>query len=140
MFAATARFRAAYLATHYVALTPAGPLTLCIGRRSAALDRLLASQGARVAACVTAFNPGSRPRGCSANRAAHRRLLALVRRGGWPHRPYEARDPGGVWSVEAGLLIFGLGPAQARRLGRCFRQNAIVQFRRGQAPRLVALR
>jgi len=35
MFAATARFRAAYLATHYVALTPAGPLTLRIGQRSA---------------------------------------------------------------------------------------------------------
>jgi hypothetical protein len=140
MFAATARFRAAYLATHYVAFTLAGPLTLRVGQRSATLDRLLASQGASSAALITAFNPGSQPRGLSANRAAHRRLLALVRRGGWRHLPYEARDPGGVWAVEEGLLIFGLGPAQARRLGRRFRQNAILLVRRGGATELAALR
>jgi hypothetical protein len=140
MLAATRRFRAAYLATHYLVFAPAGKLTLRVGQRSAALDRLLVSQGARTAACVSAFNPGSRRRGRHANRAAHRALLAHLRRRGWRHLPAEGRDPTGEWPGEASLLVFGLGEAAARQLGRRFRQNAILLIRRGRAPELAALR
>jgi Protein of unknown function (DUF3293) len=140
MFAATRRFRAAYLATHYLVFVPEGTLIVRIGQRSAMLDRLMAGRGARTAACVTAFNPGSRRRGRGANLAAHRALLAHVRRRGWRHLLAEGRDPAGAWPGEASLLVFGLGPAAARQLGRRFRQNAILLIRRGRPPELAALR
>jgi hypothetical protein len=140
MFAATRRFRAAYLATHYLVFVPERTLIMRIGQRSAMLDRLMARRGARTAACVTAFNPGSQRRGRGANLAAHRALLAHARRRGWRHLAAEGRDPAGAWPGEASLLVFGLGPAAARQLGRRFRQNAILLIRRGRAPELAALR
>ena len=139
-FPATRRFHAAYLATHYLVFAPGTTLTIRIGQHSAALDRLIISNGATTATYVTAFNPGSRQRGRNANLAAHRRLVALVRRLGWRHLAAEGRDPTGVWPGEASLLVFGLSAAAARQLGRRFRQNAIVVIRRGRAPELAALR
>jgi hypothetical protein len=102
-----------------------------IGRRSPAMDRLLAARGARQAALITAYNPFSRIMPPGWNRRMQVRLVEAMRR-----RP--SHPASGSWRrwAEGQLLIFGdIRPAA--RLMRIFRQNAIVIVRRGQPARLL---
>jgi hypothetical protein len=41
------------------------------------------------------------------------------------------------WPAEPGVLVLGMSAAHARRLGRRFRQNAVVIGERGKDARLV---
>jgi hypothetical protein len=110
--------------------TTAG-VTVRIGRRSSAMDRLLLSHRQREAAFVTAFNPFSRRMPPGWNRrmqisltlAASRRLL-LPANGSWRR-----------WS-ESHLFVFG-SFRWSTVLARKYRQHAIVNLRIGQPPRLV---
>jgi hypothetical protein len=116
----------AYRRTRYEALG----IDVRIGRRCAAMDRLLASHGAREGVFITAWNPFSRVMPCGWNRRMQARLAQALRRrcvlpasGGW-----------GRWS-EAHLFVVG-DVRPVGRLGRLFRQTAVVVVRRGQAARL----
>jgi hypothetical protein len=110
--------------------TTAG-VTIRIGRRSAAMDRLLLSHRQREAAFITAFNPFSRLMPPGWNRrmqisltvAASRRFI-LPASGSWRR-----------WS-ESHLIVFGSFRWTAV-LARKYRQHAIVILRLRQPPRLV---
>jgi hypothetical protein len=111
----------------------AAGVPLRIGRRSRALDGLLAGMGAREAVLITACNPRGRraPAGLNARRMA-RLHAALARRTAYP-----AESGDGLWT-EAQFMAAG-PEAWMKRLGRRFRQIALVRLRRGQAPCLLPL-
>ena len=117
----------AYRMTGY---TTAG-ITVRIGRRSPAMDRLLLARRQREAAFVTACNPFSRrmPPGwnermqASLTRAASRRII-LPASGSWRR-----------WS-ESHIAVFG-SFLWTVVLARKYRQHAIVILRLRQPPRLV---
>src|SRR5665213_2049653 len=105
-----------------------------VGRRSLAVDGLLASYGVREAAFITAYNPFSRVMPLGWNRRMQAQLRLAVRR-----RPVlTGRGSWRRWS-EAHLIVFG-DARPVRRLARRFRQHAVVVVRRGQPARIIPIR
>lgn len=123
------RLLRAFRATDY----NAAGATARIGRRSAAVDRLLCALGSRRGAFLTAWNPGARrqPLGCN--------LRAGLALRGWLRRV--AAEPGfgcaPGWH-EAHWLV-AADPRRVAVLGRRFRQVGIVVVQRGQNARLRLL-
>jgi hypothetical protein len=111
----------------------AAGVPLRIGRRSRALDGLLAGMGARQAVLITACNPRGRraPSGFN-DRMMARLHTALARRTAYP-----AESGAGLW-LEPQFMAAG-PEAWMKRLGRHFRQMALVRLRPGQAPCLLPL-
>jgi hypothetical protein len=127
--AAPARLLRAWRATAY----EAEGAVARIGRRSAAVDRLLRRLGARQGAFVSAWNPQTRrlPPGHNARRHVALRQAArrLACAEGWGR--------GRSWA-ERHLLIAG-DPRRLAALARRFRQRGIVVVRRGAPARLMLL-
>lgn len=107
-----------------------------IGRRSAAVDALLARLGAREGAFVTAWNPYSRAMPWGWNDRMGDRLRQHVRR--LRHAEGWGRAQGGGWAEQH--LFVATDARRVAVLARRFRQNAIMAVRRGQPGRLVILR
>ena len=122
----SARTLAAYRKTSY----EAAGIAIRIGRRSPAMDRLLASLGVRQAVLITAYNPFSRLMPPGWNRRMQARLAQALRR----RRVLPANGSWRRWS-EAHLIVFGDVRLVCRLTGP-FRQNAIVIVRRGQPVQL----
>jgi Protein of unknown function (DUF3293) len=129
----SARTLTAYRKTTY----EAAGIEIRIGRRSPAMDRLLASHGVRQAVFITAYNPFSRVMPPGWNHRMQARLAQGLRR----RRVLPANGSWRRWS-EAHLIVFGDVRPVCRLTGP-FRQNAIVIVGRGQpaqlrlAPRLL---
>jgi len=108
-------------------------LDLTVGRRSSALDGLLAGMGVRDAVLITAWNPRSRRMPPPWN---HRMMAALRLRLG-DRTALPATNEWHGWA-EGQFLV----PGDRRRLtvlARLFRQAALVGVRRGQDVRLLPL-
>jgi len=104
-----------------------------IGRRSAAIDALLARLGVRQGGFVTGWNPYSRRMPEGWNRRALARLRQAARR--LPMATGQGSDRG--WQEDH--LLLGGDPRRVTALARRFRQAAIVLVRRGAPARLVML-
>jgi hypothetical protein len=128
---------AAYVHTTYWVDARPEPLALRIDEASPALDRMLSERSVSRWAFVTAWNPRSQLRAHWYNVSRHETLLRTLRRAGWQWLPALAHGDAGDWPAEPGVLILGITRAQAYRLGRRFRQNAVVAGERGRAARLV---
>jgi hypothetical protein len=113
-------------------------IVLRVGRPSAELDALLAAEGARSAAFVTAANPRGERRSDLENGVANAALQNFVAAAGYPHYWGEGRDPGGSWA-EPSFLVIGIYRPNAEALGSLFEQRAIVYCESGLAPELVLL-
>ena len=124
------RLLAAYRCTEYGA---AGAVAR-IGRRSAAVDAVLLSLGAREGAFVTAWNPWSRRMPPGWNARMLLRLREAARR--LPHAEGEGRAR--RWAERH--LLLATDPRRAAVLARRFRQSAMVVARVGAPARLVVLR
>ena len=124
------RLERAYRASDYEA---AGAVAR-VGRRCPAVDALLARLGVRQGGFLGAWNPLSRRMPPGWNRRAEARLRAaaagLPFAEGWGGTPH--------WR-EHHLLIAG-DPRRLARLGRRFRQRAMLVLVQGRPPRLVWLR
>jgi len=119
--------------------TPAGPIVLKVGRRSAALalwPRALSPPGSVL---VTAWNPGGLRRSRAANRGAERRLLQRLRAWGLRGWLARAQDPKGLWPDEYGVLIFAVSAPLAADLGRALGQRAVLFIGADAVPRLIWL-
>lgn len=92
------------------------------------------------AAFVTACNPHGRLAAEAENAEAIGRLRALVAARGWPAVPGAGGSERGDWPAEPSLLVALDSRAQAERLGRAFRQNAILWLPVAGAVELVWLR
>jgi hypothetical protein len=117
----------AYRRTRY----EAAGISIRIGRRCAAADRLLLSHGVRSAVLVSACNPFSRKMPHGWNQRMQQRLRQALRR----HAILSGTGSLGRWS-EAHWLVFG-DPRPVQRLARLYRQNGIVIVRRGQTAQVV---
>ena len=124
------RLLRAYRATAYEA---AGAVAR-LGRRSPAVESLLAGWGLRQGGFVSAWNPFSRRMPPGWNHRLHARLVEASRR--LPGASGHGRARG--WQ-EAHMLL-GADPRRLAVLGRRFRQEAIVVLRRGTPARLWLLR
>ncbi len=139
MYSRTGRVEGAYLRTAY-AVTEARPeVVIRPGMASRSLDALIARNGGRGLAFVTAWNPRGVPRGRMVNGQAQRRLAARLRGSGLRALAGEGRGAGHDWAPEQSLAVFGMSRAGAARLGRALRQNAIVFAVPRRAAELVKL-
>ncbi|MCW3095671.1 MAG: hypothetical protein JWL77_1289 [Chthonomonadaceae bacterium] len=104
-----------------------------IGIRHPKLDALLDRHKARSWAFVTAYNPYSQPLDDRANR---RRQAAFERSLFLPFLHGKGQGLVGNWTPEASVLLMGITPQRARRLGSQWEQAAVVIGVRGGRPRL----
>jgi Protein of unknown function (DUF3293) len=132
----------AYLATRYLVVVaydaPSVLAEVKVGRRSAAMDRLLGIHGARSGVFITAWNPRSRPVDRTLNDAAHQRLEQELRRRGIRFLAHLGAGADPAWEPEQGMFTLDLPLAQALGLALDFGQNAIVTIDHGGAAELVA--
>lgn len=101
-------------------LYQAAGITVRVGARSLAMDRLLASERACCAVFITAWNPFSRRMPDGWNVRMQGRLAEALRR----DRALPAHGAFRGWA-EAHVLVF-TDPRKAAVIARRFRQNAIV--------------
>jgi hypothetical protein len=125
----TPRLLRAWRATDYVV----GAVAVRIGRRSTAMDALLARMGMRAGVFVTAWNPLSRLMPPGWNRRMQRSLVERLRRFVWVQADGSLRR----WH-EAHMLVMG-DPRPVLRLARLFRQRGVVVVTRHRAARLIVL-
>jgi hypothetical protein len=121
--------------TYWVAADPE-PIALRIDHKSRQLDRVLATNRTAHWAFITAWNPKSKIRPHWYNAAKQRTLLNALRRQGRQWLSGLAHADGCDWPAEPAVIVFGMTRDRARRLGRRFRQNAVVIGKRG-APALL---
>lgn len=112
--------------------------TARLGRRSRAVDAVLAAEGVREGAFLGAWNPLSRMRPYAWNQAMLTRLRGLVRRAGLRCAEGVGHAARPRWQ-EDHLLLFG-DARRAAVLARRFRQHAILRVRLRAASRLIVLR
>lgn len=128
----------AYRATHYhVYADPR--FTLHIDAFSAPLLACLKAHGAAEGAFITGWNPFSQDTERADNEAAHQSLKAALIELGAVVIPGFGAWPDDPASGEESFLTIGLDYETACRLGRAYRQNAIVTFGADAVPRLVML-
>jgi hypothetical protein len=126
-----------YLATSYRVDAPGGPLIIRVGLPDVALDALLDSLGARTWAFITAYNPGSVSFSAGENELNNRDLLGRLRSLGYQPLFGAGIGDDGTWPPEPSFFVAGIGEEDALRLGRRYRQLAVVAGRWGEAPRLL---
>ncbi len=86
----------------------------------------IVAQGKPGAGFVTACNPHGRLASDKENAEAMARLRALVACRSWPALPGAGGSDRDDWPAEPSLLVALDSVTQAERLGRSFRQNAIL--------------
>jgi hypothetical protein len=139
LFAQSKSFRPEYLATDYIVKINGRKVVIRPNNRSSAVEQILCRFKARTAAFITAHNPFSRIQSDITNSKAHSALLGTVRYHGWRFVEGYGQGHDQCWPPERSLLVFGLSRAAAEKLGRRFRQNAIVFVRLGRPAELVSL-
>jgi Protein of unknown function (DUF3293) len=130
----------AYRATTYRVLMPDAAIDLCIDRRSAPLDALLAQCGVRTWAFLSAYNPRSVPAPRAVNRRQATRLKRLITARGWTWLEATGIPCDRRRRPEPSVWIGGISLRDARRLAAHFGQNALLTGRHGRPVRLVWLR
>ncbi len=134
-----ARTIAAYRAAHYTVHSPE-PFVIQVGELSERLASLLAIEGAKCAAFITAWNPYSEVTTQEANSAAQAALSSELDELGLTSIEGFGSDPEGLWPGEDSLLVLGLGLEEAREIGSKYGQNAIIWIGEDARPQLVLLR
>lgn len=128
---------AAYRATTYRIDLPGRSIHLRIGDPAPAFDLWLREGGARCACFITAHNPGSIRLDPAENARRHRAFLDRVTALSLRAVPATAVPDAGDWPPEEGLVILDLGERDGLALAEAFGQNALVQYRIGEAPGLT---
>lgn len=136
----SAKLIAAYRATDYVAVLPAGPAILRVDTPCPALKAYLAQTEVETAGVITAYNPYSEAREADDNRTAHAALKETLKAMGLATLPCDGTDPTGHWPTEHGLLVPGIGRAALRGLATAFGQNAVLWIEADGVPTLELLR
>ena len=107
-----------------------------VGKRTPALDGVLARERKRRWAFLTACNPCGRLLGAAENRVRTRALKSALRNAGFLSFAGKGGSDSGDWAGEESFLVVGIGQREADRLRRRFRQDAIVTGVRGGVARL----
>lgn len=116
------------------------PTTLKVGERSPALAGLHMAHGVDCSAFITACNPYSAVLDDAANADRQAELASELRRRRLHFVDGMGQHPSNGWRGEPSYLVFGLGIAAAKTLGKRFEQNAIVWSGSDAVPMLVLLK
>lgn len=131
---------AAYAATDYRVGFGVDAFVLRIGQFSGALRSHCDVTGYRCSTFITAFNPLGQAQSDQANEIAHRRLGEHLRALTTDLIEGEGADPAGTWPPEKSYFALGIGLHQARRLGRLYKQDAVIWIGADWVPQLILLR
>jgi Protein of unknown function (DUF3293) len=131
------QLKSAFADTDYTALLPDGPVVLRVGVPCAALQALMIAHNVELAGYITAFNPYSQVVSLEDNQLATHLLEQRLITSNLPYWPCDGKDPEGLWPSEPGYLILGADRRWLRRLGRRFRQHALLVCRRTGRPTLL---
>ena len=120
---------------------PQGELVLKVDQHDAADERRLRDEAAVQGhwAIVTPCNPDSQLLSSEENAELLAQLAKIVEGLSLACISSVNRDPSGQWPDEPGILLCDPPPGVAEKLGRHFRQNAILAGTLDQAPHLVWL-
>jgi hypothetical protein len=129
----------AYRRTRYRVTGVSPSFELSVDRVSPELLALCRSLGLASAAFLTAWNPRSRPASASRNERAQADLQRRLDRRGLPWFAACGEAADGCWREDS-VLVLGLSQPEAERMGRDFRQNALLWAGPDALPRLVLLR
>jgi hypothetical protein len=127
----------AFIATDYVVRGDGYDITIRVGHRSLAVDRLLARMRADTCTFITAWNPYSAASSLGTNRRRDRELRRDLRAS---RITYLEGTGQGAEHAECSVLAFGISRARAAEIGRRYRQDAIIYTRRDRPAELVVLR
>jgi hypothetical protein len=130
----------AFLATHFIIVSPKAEITLRVGERNTALDDLLTAFGVTSCAFITAWNPGSVRLTDAENMTRQVALIAEVRRRGLPFLLGRGQGEDGRWPPEDSILVMGINRTEASALGALFNQLAIVFAESQEAVQLLLCR
>lgn len=129
----------AYVETEY-RVSDDPPFVLKVGVAS---EQLLAAYNARGLYCaffITVYNPFSQKLSDAANMERHRRFEEELVSQGQPYLNAVGHNSNNDWPAEPGFLVFGSMPEEARALGECWEQNAVVYCGEHAVPELMLLR
>lgn len=129
----------AYRATRYRVKSRLSSFVLRVGKKSPRLASLMERFDVSGAAFITACNPLGKEMPPEWNRQATQKLLRDLKRTRLRILP-GVGEPVGRWAGEASFLALGMQPAEAMKLGRKFRQNAVVWAGPNAKAWLVLLR
>ena len=128
----------AYLSTSYEAMCEGQLIQIKIHALTPALDSTLCQQKCNSWAYITAFNPYSSDSTTAAeNRQQNQLLASSIQKLGHPFYHGAGRSMTSDWPPEESFLILGISEPQALKLGRRFRQNAIVYGELQAAAKLL---
>ncbi len=113
---------------------------LRVGLRSEELVRLFASSGCTCGAFVTAYNPYGTSQGIEANEAAHARLGTELKALSESVIEGAGTDASGLWPEEKSYFALGVDREAASKLGKRYRQDAVVWAGSDAVPKLILLR
>ena len=130
----------AYKSTNYIVLADAGEFTIRVDQYSEALADLFRSTNRQSGTFITAYNPLGRARESKANEAANQRLSEYLRSLGARVIDGAGADPTGEWPPEPSFLALGIDLAAAQRIGKLYKQDAIIWIDSDAVPRLILLR
>ena len=131
------QLRVAFANTHFTALLPDGPILLRVGIPSTALQSHMVSINAKFAAYITAYNPYSVVVSTDDNIQANHRLEQTLIHSHLPYWPCVGQDPESQWPSEPGYLILGADRRWLRKVGRRFRQHALLICHQTGRPKLL---
>lgn len=132
--------REAYFATNYCLAHSPTEVVLNIGKYNPRLTALFTEHDVTCGAFITAYNPEGTQQSAEANTSDHAALRAEIVALGLPFIEGEGADATGVWPAERSVFAYGMDKATACRIGRQFRQDAIVWVGADAVPQLVLLR
>ena len=116
------------------------PLLLRVDVRSPELAEWLLRLQADSCSFLTACNPESRLLEPAENEVRQQDLARRIGQFGLPFLCGSGRHPDGEWPAEPGYAVLGMTLHAAMKLGRFYRQNAILRTDSSATPRLILLR
>lgn len=131
-----ARLAAYRRAFYRVAAGRGKEIEIRVGRRSPAVDDLLAASGKRRWVFITACNPGAVRLSEAVNRERTRALEAALRKRRIDFFRGRGGSDSGDWQAEESFLAVGVSLRAAERLRRRFGQDAFVTGVKGGVARL----
>lgn len=125
-----------YLETNYIVDILKQPIR--INEFNQELNKLLKEQNSESWAYITAYNPFSRILSDNENKCRNKKLKSLLSN----YKLYKGRGCGidGKWPPEESFLILKISRSDALKLGKKFKQNAIVFGSIDGIPELIKLK
>jgi hypothetical protein len=116
------------------------PFVLHINEYNAALGELYKVNSVDSCVFITAYNPNGQLLADIVNEQNQKMLVSELDYNTLKYFPAEGKHPNGNWPGEPSYFILGLSLEKSCRLGKKYKQNAIVWCGPDLMPQLVVLR